>query len=268
MEWVLGLKSGSCNFLNRTNNRLESINAKLKSAITLYSDMVSFSRDLMKCIASLKAEQNQRALNTISKTPLTSYRTESHKQYGKLLTPFAYSHVKKELDKADQAEVLMLENGRVRVKIGQAETELVGNSCTCMFFASMKLPCRHIVARKNHAGESLYDEALCADRWKIKHYKRCHRVLNPSIETANDNSAVLEPFVLTTYVRTKTEQEKYKEAFKTLQAVAEQMSHYGTEDFLANMEALKKLQTQLAAGRRIQLKDDVALQGLSLSPLL
>ena len=65
-----------------------------------------------------------------------------------------------------------------------------------------------------------------------------------------------------------TEQEKYKEAFKTLQAVAEQMSHYGTEDFLANMEALKKLQTQLAAGRRIQLKDDVALQGLSLSPLL
>ena len=129
----------------------------------------------------------------------------------------------------------------------------------------MKLPCRHIVASKNHAGESLYDEALCADRWKIKHYKKCHRALNPSIETPNDNFAVLEPFVLTTNVRTMTEQEKYKKAFKTLQAVAEQMSHYGTEDFLANMEALKKLQTQLAAGRRIQLKDYVAQQDLSLS---
>ena len=69
----------------------------------------------------------------------------------------------------------------------------------------MKLPCRHIVASKNHAGESLYDEALCTDRWKIKHYKKCHRVPNPSIETTNDNSAVLEPFVLTTNVRTMTD---------------------------------------------------------------
>ena len=79
MEWVEGLKSGSCNFLNRTNNRLESINAKLKSVVTRYSDMVSFFQDLMKCIASLKTEQNQRAVNTICKTPLTSYRTESTK---------------------------------------------------------------------------------------------------------------------------------------------------------------------------------------------
>ena len=196
MEWVEDLKSGSCNFLNRTNNRLESINAKLKSVVTRYSDMVSFFQDLMKCIASLKAEQNQRALNTISKTPLTSYRTESHKKYGKLLTPFAYSHMKKELDKADQAEVFMLENGSMWVKIGQAETELVANSCTCKFFTSMKLPCRHIVASKNHAGESLYDEALCADRWKIKHYKECHRVLNPSIENPDEHSVVLEPTVL------------------------------------------------------------------------
>ena len=265
----MGLKSGSCNFLNRTNNRLESINDKVKSVVIRYSDMVSFFQDLMKCIASLKAEQNQRALNTISKTPLTSYRTESHKKYGKLLTPFAYSHMKKELDKADQAEVFMLENGSMRVKIGQAKTELVANSCTCKFFTSMKLPCRHIVASKNHAGESLYDEAICADRWKIKHYKECHRVLNPSIGNPDEHSVVLEPTVLkSTNVHTMTEQQKYREAFKTLQAVAEQMSHFGTEDFLANMEALKALQTQLAAGRRICLGDGVVQQGLSFACII
>lgn len=116
----------------------------------------------------------------------------------------------------------------------------------------MKLPCRHIVASKNHAGESLYDEALCADRWKIKHYKVCHRVLNPSIGNPDEHSVVLEPTVLkSTNAHTMTEQQKYREAFKTLQAVAEQMSHFGTEDFLDNMEALKALQTQLAAGTRI-----------------
>ena len=113
----------------------------------------------------------------------------------------------------------------------------------------MKLPCRHIVASKNHAGESLYDEALCADRWEIKHYKKCHRALNPSIETPNDNFAVLEPFVLTSNVRTMTEQEKYKKAFKTLQAVAKQMSHYGTEDFLEKWKH-KKIANTASCGKK------------------
>jgi zinc finger SWIM domain-containing protein 3 len=108
-----------------------------------------------------------------------SYRTESHKEYGKLLTPFAYSYVKKELDKAEQAEVLMLDGGSMRIKIGQTETELAENNCKCTFFTSMKLPCRHIIASRKHAGKSLYDETLCADRWQIRHYKKSHRVLNP-----------------------------------------------------------------------------------------
>ena len=67
---------------------------------------------------------------------------------------------------------------------------------------------------------------------------------------------------------TMTEQQKYREAFKTLQAVAEQMSHFGTEDFLANMEALKALQTKLAAERRICLGDGVVQQGLSLACII
>ena len=268
MEWVEGLKSS--NFLNRTNNRLESINAKLKSVVTRYSDMVSFFQDLMKCIASLKTEQNQRAVNTICKTPLTSYRTESHKEYGKLLTPFAYSYVKKELDKAEQAEVLMLDGGSMRIKIGQTETEIAENNCKCTFFTSMKLPCRHIIASRKHAGKSLYDETLCADRWQIRHYKKSHRVLNPSTgNPLSEDHSLLELSVLKSCnKRTMTEQEKYREAFKTLQGVAEQMSHFGTDDFLANMETLKTLQTQLAAGRRIALKDDAAQQGWSLACII
>ena len=77
--------------------------------------MVSFVHDLMKCIASWKTEQNYRTLNTISKTTLSAYRTVSHEEYGKLLTPFAYFHVKKEIDKAEEAEVLILENNIDRI---------------------------------------------------------------------------------------------------------------------------------------------------------
>ena len=85
----------------------------------------------MKCV-SLKAEQNHKALNIISKTLLSSYRTESHKEYGKLLTPFAYSHMKKELDKVDQAEVLNVEDLNVESKLAKLKQNLratVAHAC-------------------------------------------------------------------------------------------------------------------------------------------
>ena len=41
-QWVDGLKNSQCKYLNRTNNRVESINAKLKSVITRYSGMMQF----------------------------------------------------------------------------------------------------------------------------------------------------------------------------------------------------------------------------------
>jgi len=36
-QWVDRLKNSQCNYLNRTNNRVESINAKLESIISRYS---------------------------------------------------------------------------------------------------------------------------------------------------------------------------------------------------------------------------------------
>ncbi len=41
-QWVLGMKYSSCNFLNNTNNILESINQKLKSVISRYSSLEEF----------------------------------------------------------------------------------------------------------------------------------------------------------------------------------------------------------------------------------
>ena len=66
-EWVDGLKNLQCNFMNRTNNRLESINGKLKAVITRYSGMVQFFNDLMQCINSLKLERDHQALQVIMK---------------------------------------------------------------------------------------------------------------------------------------------------------------------------------------------------------
>ena len=41
-QWVDGLKNDNVTFQNRTNNRLECINQKLKSVITKYSSLPQF----------------------------------------------------------------------------------------------------------------------------------------------------------------------------------------------------------------------------------
>ena len=41
-QWALGMKYSTGNFLNGTNNRLESLNAKLKSVISRYSSLEDF----------------------------------------------------------------------------------------------------------------------------------------------------------------------------------------------------------------------------------
>lgn len=46
-QWVEGLKREACHYLNSTNNRLESINQKIKSVVTKHSSLLSFFRDLM-----------------------------------------------------------------------------------------------------------------------------------------------------------------------------------------------------------------------------
>ena len=52
-QWVDGLKNEACNFMNRTNNRLESTNQKIKSVVGKYSSLVVFFRELTKCLDSL-----------------------------------------------------------------------------------------------------------------------------------------------------------------------------------------------------------------------
>ena len=40
--WTMGMQYSTGNFLNNTNNRLESLNAKLKSVISRYSSLETF----------------------------------------------------------------------------------------------------------------------------------------------------------------------------------------------------------------------------------
>ncbi len=54
--------------------------------------------------------------------------------------------------------------------------------CECLSWKSMKLPCRHIFAFRNHIGMALFDPSLCDQRWSIDYYKSKQRIFKPDNE--------------------------------------------------------------------------------------
>lgn len=96
-QWVDGLKHSQYSYLNRTNNRVESINAKFKSIITRYSGITQFFNDLMQCLSSLQVERDHMALDFVTKRRVTSIDPQSALgKYVEVLTPYSFEYVKKQ----------------------------------------------------------------------------------------------------------------------------------------------------------------------------
>ena len=59
--WTMGMKYNSGNFLNTTNNRLESLNAKLKSVVSRYSSLEAFMEKFFLIVRVLRSERDHKA---------------------------------------------------------------------------------------------------------------------------------------------------------------------------------------------------------------
>jgi len=68
-EWVTGLTFQSGNFLNTTNNRLESFNSKLKSVIPFFSNLSEFFKQLFVVIKCVRSERDSKTINLVQKLP-------------------------------------------------------------------------------------------------------------------------------------------------------------------------------------------------------
>ena len=60
-QWSMGLKYTTGNFFSTTNNRLESINAKLKSVISRYSSLEEFVDKFFLILRVLRCERDHKA---------------------------------------------------------------------------------------------------------------------------------------------------------------------------------------------------------------
>ena len=88
------------NFLNNTHNRLEYLNAKLKSVISRYSSLETFVDKFFLILRVLRSERDYQASLSTLKVPVTYHSTTDAAliNYMKFLTPYAYRFVAKQMD--------------------------------------------------------------------------------------------------------------------------------------------------------------------------
>lgn len=166
-QWVGFKVNQHANYENRTNNRLESLNQKIKSIVSKYSSLATFFDDLMTCIASFNLERDHVAADAILRRSLPTVNdTVYDAKYSKYLTKYAF----------DKYKLQSMRSANVRFEsISDIDGECIehnvlitvdDNTCSCNFYNTMKLPCAHIIAFLKEIGEDPFKPTLCANRWK------------------------------------------------------------------------------------------------------
>ncbi len=133
-EWVLGIKSSCGNFLNFTNNRLESINGKLKQVIKRYSSLEEFIEKFFIILTALRTERDHKAAIMYQKVKVHPFPLDSpQSDYSRFLTSYATEYVLKQLSLIDKVKDIKDENGQYSVETSEGVRVVTFTSCECIF---------------------------------------------------------------------------------------------------------------------------------------
>ena len=153
-------------------------------------------------------------------------------------------------------------NATYSLQTSEGSQEVSATNCSCSFFNSMKLPCRHILQLRHKQGISLFDPNLCSKRWTNEYFRLNHKFLSTNLENQNcDNVTSIE--VSSFNRKTKlNSQQKYVTALNLCKKICNTLSQNSHENFSRHLEQLKSLQEHWSQGHEvgIQLFSDISNQ--------
>lgn len=173
-NWLVFNMTNS-NMNNTTNNRMESISQKIKQVVSKDSSLLGFIRTFLIFLDSHYQERDAIVAKHFLKKSLQ--RFESHKEdmeeYMNLLTNYSFNFMQKQVMYMPKVEVLngIEDNTRFIVKTSRGNISVAVDNCQCGDFASMMLPCRHILAVRKLRGLPIFIKEICHKRW-TKEYNR------------------------------------------------------------------------------------------------
>ena len=178
-EWVRCYLCAS-NFNNDTNNRIESLNQKLKLFIEKFSYLTNFLEELFIFIRVHQTERDILSRNIVLLHPAFQLSSDEEK-YRSLLTNFAFDYVSTQIEKMDLVKwyVTKITDKVYAVKSVSSEKikyTVTPTTCTCVNMKSMGLPCRHIFKIRSIEKEPLYNAAFCKERWTKEYFVKYNRL--------------------------------------------------------------------------------------------
>ena len=243
-EWVECLKSNNITFQNRTNNRIECINQKLKAVITKHSCLHQFFIQFLEAVDSLRTERDHRAVMLVQKISVNPYQSGTPEyKYMELLTPYALQFVVTQLGFVSKVKIVDQADDYFMVNCGEGIVKVTATKCTCSFHKSMQLPCRHIFAVRSRLTLDLFSPELCGIRWSLAYYCSNHRVLvtgdDSGNNTASEALAIFQNSPSTQQVL--SHHEKYRKAYHVTQKLASLASEAPMREFGEQLVTLEKL---------------------------
>ena len=253
-EWVLSFVFSCGNFLNTTNNRVESFNGKLKSVIESYSSLEDFLHGLFTTLYATRNERNHKAATNYQKRKVLKYLPGSiQEQYTTLLTSYAAGFVTQQIEYLDRVgNMTENRNGVFHVHSSRGVEKVSNNSCTCLFFSCMRLPCRHIFAVRQTTSENMYDESLCDIRWTNDFFKNNQRIFSKSFTVDNEPVVVQ---VIRKKHKILNKAQKFRESSTTTTKLAQLASDVGPAEYLRRMEVLKTLALHWENGHEVSIHE-------------
>ena len=243
-QWVVGL-SQSYTLGNNTNNRLESINQKIKQCVDKNSKFDSFAKDFMAFLNTHRTEINGKLCKVSAKVPVVeSSESSPEYMYRNLVTPFALQLIEEQLKQREKVE-LTQEDGIFQTR--DARYKFSVQECNCGFFSQYLLPCRHIFALLEYQHMELFDESLVPLRWTKKFY-----VSSITKHLPPTSQVQLGP--LNPRSKPKSQQQRYRCVSLVTQSIASCAAEYTGTLFDVRLEQLRYLLRAWERGQNVTIE--------------
>ena len=241
-QWVIGL-SQSESLGNRTNNRVESLNQKIKQVIDRNAKFDAFAVDLVNFLHMHRTEINGKICKTVNKVPTKGASGETADgMYRRLCTEYAYKLVEKQIQKSQSVQVTETWDA-FSCSSGDDEYSVTETSCTCEFHKQYRLPCKHILAVRTRKNLNLFSEDLIDCRWTKAKYLG---ILN---QTATEYEVQT---VGTSPARKPTsQQDRFRKSFRIAQRIASVAAEYTGTIFEVKINQLQEMLSAWENGKNI-----------------
>jgi len=200
--WVHYQKNRETNLGNTTTNRIEVQFGKLKQ---IMKSKVSLSVCLKQLLQFVKSVQMQSSFDKFSVQTKVTYNSLADTdvgQYFGLCTRYACDKILKSLDKSKASNIIVAKTDGIASEHSVTNTATNAvytvtdcSQCTCMYFSSALLPCKHVFAVRTFECLSVYDPSLIARHWLLSYqlsFAQCDNVQRVSLQPAGCSKNVCQ----------------------------------------------------------------------------